>query len=641
MKQIYLSILFLLVITAVSAQNVGIGTASPAYKLDVAGDVNLTGKLRLSGLATANKVLKTDASGNPVWGDDNNTTYTAGTGISISSGVITNTVAIPSNNVTGSGVATRVAFWSGTNTLSSNANLYWDNTNSRLGVGTASPQSPLHVNGRVETSRLGTVGTYDSYQVQGIWSIGRGYNIDATLNDFGNQYGMVYAHTNAGTSTAKLPIAGWGHQILFASNGTRNAAISLTSGHGYFAGNMGLGTTAPAQKLHVEGNARITALANASGSIVKSNASGDLSVTALTGNANHVLNGAGNFVDAATLAVTGDNLGNHTATTHLNMSDFQLQNVNAIQGKDWDDNTGGSNNTYRLLYRDGAHMFYNGGVVVGAYSNGTWTGGVPSGNLIVSGAVGIATISPAEKLDVTGNVKASGIVYWGNGLVRTESRNDAGLQGNAGARSGFFETSAPSPAANWPTGASSWWHLLDIRHSNNSNNYAMQFSGSFFDQDLYYRKTNGSANTAWSKVATTSNFKAYGASATRTLINSSTYTDVGGLSITFTLTGSSIVLINTSGALETTAGTDGASGARVAVYNGTTMVTEQTVDIVNNYYYSQNINPWGISTYQTLSAGTYTIKVKALKYVGSNFYAGGSYTSLTNEGTMTVLIIPQ
>jgi hypothetical protein len=119
------------------------------------------------------------------------------------------------------------------------------------------------------------------------------------------------------------------------------------------------------------------------------------------------------------------------------------------------------------------------------------------------GNTGIGTTGPGEKLHVTNNIRADGIVYWGSGLVRTETRDNAGLQGNAGARSGFFETAAPSPSDNWPVGASSWWHLLDVRHSNNSNNYAMQFAGSFFDQDLYFRKTNGSANTPWSKVLTT------------------------------------------------------------------------------------------------------------------------------------------
>ncbi len=49
--------------------------------------------------------------------------------------------------VGGSGTATRVAFWSGANTLSSNTNLYWDNTNSRLGIGTTTPVTTLDVSG--------------------------------------------------------------------------------------------------------------------------------------------------------------------------------------------------------------------------------------------------------------------------------------------------------------------------------------------------------------------------------------------------------------------------------------------------------------------------------------------------------------
>ncbi|MFA6450625.1 MAG: hypothetical protein WCX65_14220, partial [bacterium] len=51
------------------------------------------------------------------------------------------------NMVTGTGTATRVAFWDTASTISSNANLYWDNTNSRLGIGTTSPSVGLHVSG--------------------------------------------------------------------------------------------------------------------------------------------------------------------------------------------------------------------------------------------------------------------------------------------------------------------------------------------------------------------------------------------------------------------------------------------------------------------------------------------------------------
>jgi hypothetical protein len=98
-------------------------------------------------------------------------------------------------------------------------------------------------------------------------------------------------------------------------------------------------------------------------------------------------------------------------------------------------------------------------------------------------------------------MRADGIVYWGNGLVRTETRDNAGLRGDAGARSGFFETSTPT---NYYAGASGWQHMIDVRHSNNSNNYAMQLAGSFYDQRLWFRKTNDNAATAWSEVVTVS-----------------------------------------------------------------------------------------------------------------------------------------
>jgi len=88
--------------------------------------------------------------------------------------------------------------------------------------------------------------------------------------------------------------------------------------------------------------------------------------------------------------------------------------------------------------------------------------------------------------------------------AQTAIRDNAGLQGNAGAVSGFFETIDP---VNYPAGASSWWHLLDVRHSNSVNNYAMQFAGSFFNQDLYFRKTNNNAGQPWQKVVMESDGK--------------------------------------------------------------------------------------------------------------------------------------
>lgn len=84
-------------------------------------------------------------------------------------------------------------------------------------------------------------------------------------------------------------------------------------------------------------------------------------------------------------------------------------------------------------------------------------------------------------------------------LGKSQIRDNAGASGTEGAVSGFFETYNP---VNYPAGAAGWWHLLDVRHTNINNNYAMQFSGSFYDQNLYFRKTDNSGARPWLRVIT-------------------------------------------------------------------------------------------------------------------------------------------
>jgi hypothetical protein len=95
------------------------------------------------------------------------------------------------------------------------------------------------------------------------------------------------------------------------------------------------------------------------------------------------------------------------------------------------------------------------------------------------------------------NYKAIGVAILLPISIAAQSRNDAGLRGDAGATSGFFDANAP---VNFPAGATGWWHLLDVRHSNPINNYAMQFAGNFYNQELFFRKTNDNPGTPWNKV---------------------------------------------------------------------------------------------------------------------------------------------
>lgn len=96
--------------------------------------------------------------------------------------------------------------------------------------------------------------------------------------------------------------------------------------------------------------------------------------------------GIGTENPAASLDVQG---GSTNLSYYINIRDY--------------DSPASSNST--LIARDGNTMFWNGGVIVGRYSNDV-VGNLGHGNLIVTGKAGIGTTDPAHKLDVNGTIHA-------------------------------------------------------------------------------------------------------------------------------------------------------------------------------------------------------------------------------------------
>jgi len=120
-----------------TANQVGIGTTPGAgNKLDVAGDINLTGALKPNGVAgTVGYVLQSGGAGvAPTWVAPGTATMTIGSAVA-------------------SGTVGSVLFvGAGTTLAQDNANLFWDDTNNRLGIDNAAPSEALHVTGNVRFS---------------------------------------------------------------------------------------------------------------------------------------------------------------------------------------------------------------------------------------------------------------------------------------------------------------------------------------------------------------------------------------------------------------------------------------------------------------------------------------------------------
>jgi len=107
-------------------------------------------------------------------------------------------------SVTGSGSATRVAFWSSGSAITSDADLYWDNTNKRLGIGISSIDAKLQIDdGSIKISNIVTSSPDDAVQ--------RLINV-ASFDGGGSTYtGQLIIQTPVMTTGAmvKLKISGW------------------------------------------------------------------------------------------------------------------------------------------------------------------------------------------------------------------------------------------------------------------------------------------------------------------------------------------------------------------------------------------------------------------------------------------------
>jgi hypothetical protein len=163
-------------------------------------------------------------------------------GNSTATGIVITAGGLSTDSLTDTALTSGSVLFSGTGGLVSqkNANLFWDNTNNRLGIGNASPGVSLDIHGTGTLVHLNGTTTNNAYLLfqnagTGKWRIGNTYNSGAnSFNIFNN--GLA---TNA-------------------------VSISSTTNETIFSGSVGIGSgTNPVYALDVVGGTRVSGQLNA------------------------------------------------------------------------------------------------------------------------------------------------------------------------------------------------------------------------------------------------------------------------------------------------------------------------------------------------------------------------------------------
>jgi len=156
----------------------------------------------------------------------------------------------PANVTNGTGSPGQVAFFTGSNSITGSDNLFWDNSNGRLGIGTTSPVKKLDVVGDINATQA-------IYSINGYY-VGTNQIIDSAGN--ANFASLKIGGTTVIDSNRNVINVNW----VNASYLNISAGLTVLPN-----GNVGIGTTSPSEKLEVSGNIKLSGYINVAGSYIR------------------------------------------------------------------------------------------------------------------------------------------------------------------------------------------------------------------------------------------------------------------------------------------------------------------------------------------------------------------------------------
>jgi len=403
--------------TIASSGNVGIGTASPTNLLSLGGDAARTIWMERGTVANTAGYALTLQSG----GATSGATDKAGGDLVLSSGTSTGT---------GTSAITFKTFPAGsTGTTDNTATTAMTITGAgKVGIGTTAPSNALDIVSSNAYSPQILVKNTASDSTGPYWNTSKTRNGSAVqINDSLGAFNFLGADT-AGTNRNAAQIAvnatdiGTGYVVgsfhfYTVSGSTYNDRMTISGPTGY----IGIGTNSPAEKLHVSGNILGTFLdaINTGGVRIQDNAGAYTNHAYFANDAsNNTIIGAGGATRMTILSSGNVGIGTSSPLQllHLEKSGSGVQTLALLNG-----GTAGTAGSGGRIYLSGgngtARSTYIEGINIGGANNAHalafGTSPVASSpiermRIDASGNVGIGTTAPAEKLEVAGNIKASG-----------------------------------------------------------------------------------------------------------------------------------------------------------------------------------------------------------------------------------------